>query len=118
MIPLICKQCGAPIQYGSSLCYGICEYCGSSILDEEITACTDLDYQIKEIRLAKPYAWEFKLIFAVIASGIQKSHGLKSELFRPHELCRTAARHGGTSKYNYWFAVYPAKPIRLTGRVN
>lgn len=79
----ICKNCGAPVHYEASLHYGICDYCGSSLIDDEISLSTSLDGEIQHILSARPYAWEHKLIFAVIASGIHKAHGLKTELFSP-----------------------------------
>ena len=75
METIICGHCGAPVFYDDGLGYGVCEYCGSIIKDREDAGenRTNLDREVSYIMEVKPYAWEYKLLFAVLDSGLQKA---------------------------------------------
>ena len=94
METIICGHCGAPVFYDDGLGYGVCEYCGSIIKDREDAGenRTNLDREVSYIMEVKPYAWEYKLLFAVLDSGLQKAGSLKQEMFRPLLLTDEAAK--------------------------
>lgn len=92
MKSISCPSCGAPMLFIYENKYLKCEYCGSIVKDELDTNTTHFEEEIRLIIGTRPYAWEFKLFFAAVSLGIQRSQDNKNAFLSPLQLSRSISK--------------------------
>lgn len=93
MKSISCPSCGAPMLFIYENKYLKCEYCGSIVKDETNTNTSHFEKEVQSIINIKPYAWEYKLLFASISLGIQQAQEKKNTFLLPLQLSESISRN-------------------------